>query len=319
MSNAKKIKFEKLKQFMKKAYYIFITTFLSIAIWGCGTNENKTVSNKTNSSKITAVSSITIINDIVKNIGGDKVDAKSICGVGIDPHTYKPKPNDPKLISQCEIVFINGFALEHWIEEMVRNSGGNKKVVTVTDGLIPMTDEKGFGDPDPHAWFNVQNVKTYAENISKALSEIDKTNEPYYKQNLNSYLKKLDSLEAWIKGEIEKIPKDKRVLITSHDAFRYFGKAYGMEVRGLQGISTEAKAQTEDVKLIIDLIKERKLNSVFIETSVNPKLLEEISKETGAKVGGTLFSDSVGDEGTLEGTYIGAVTYNVNTIVNALK
>jgi ABC-type Zn uptake system ZnuABC Zn-binding protein ZnuA len=293
-----------------------LTTLIlfALVVSGCGSDNNKQ-----KSGKIKTISSITIINDIVKNIGGDKVDAKSICGVGIDPHTYKPKPNDPRLVSESDIVFINGFTLEHWIEEMVHNAGGNKKVVTVTNGLTPMKDEKGYGDPDPHAWFDITNVKTYAKNIADALIEADKPNESYYRQNLESYTKKLDSLEAWTKAEIQKIPAEKRVLITSHDAFRYFGKAYGLEVRGLQGISTEAKAQTEDVKKIIDLIKERKLNSVFIETSVNPKLLEEISKETGAKVGGTLFSDSVGDEGTFEGTYIGAVTHNVNAIVNALK
>ncbi len=300
---------------MNKVYYAFAAIIFTLVMFGCSSKDD----NKTKSGKITAVSSITIINDVVRNIGADKVDAKSICGVGIDPHTYKPKPNDPRLVSESDIVFINGFTLEHWIEEMVRNAGGKKKVVTVTEGLTPMTDEKGYGDPDPHAWFDVKNVKTYASNIAKAFSEIDKPNESYYKQNLDTYLKKLDSLDAWIKVEIEKIPKEKRVLITSHDAFRYFGRAYGLEVRGLQGISTEAKAQTEDVKKIIDLMKERKLSSVFIETSVNPKLLEEISRETGAKVGGTLYSDSVGDEGTFEGTYIGAVTHNVNAIVNALK
>ncbi|MBE2217726.1 MAG: zinc ABC transporter substrate-binding protein [Ignavibacteria bacterium] len=298
----------------KRIFKLFTIILITPIILGCGGKDNKT-----NSGKIRTVSSITIINDVVKNIGGDKIEAVSICGVGLDPHTYKPKPNDPRLISESDIVFINGFALEHWIEEMVRNAGGNKKVVTVTEGLTPMTDEKGYGDPDPHAWFNVQNVKTYATNIEKALSEYDKPNATYYKQNLDTYLKKLDSLDAWIKTEIAMIPPEKRVLITSHDAFRYFGKAYGLEVRGLQGISTEAKAQTEDVKKLIDLIKERKLSSVFIETSVNPKLLEEISKETGATVGGTLFSDSVGNEGTPEGTYTGAVTFNVNTIVKALK
>lgn len=303
-----------MKLNFKRILSILTIVTLAVVSAGCGGKENKT-----NSGKIRTVSSITIINDIVKNIGGDKIEALSICGVGLDPHTYKPKPNDPRLISESDIVFINGFALEHWIEEMVRNAGGNKIVVTVTEGLTAMTDEKGYGDPDPHAWFNVQNVKTYAANVEKALSEYDKPNAQYYKQNLESYLKKLDSLDAWIKTEIALIPPEKRVLITSHDAFRYFGKAYGLEVRGLQGISTEAKAQTEDVKKLIDLIKERKLSSVFIETSVNPKLLEEISKETGATVGGTLYSDSVGDEGTPEGTYTGAVTFNVNTIVKALK
>jgi len=288
---------------------------VSLMFLSCGNNLNKTK----DSNKITAVSSITIINDIVKNIGKDKVEAISICRVGIDPHTYHAKPSDPKLISEADIVFINGFALEHWIEEMIRNSGGNKTVITVTEGLKPMTDEKGFGDPDPHAWFNAVNIKTYAENIANGLIGIDKENEEFYKKNLEEYITKLDSLNNWIKQQVEILLPEKRVLVTSHDAFRYFGEAYGFEVKGLQGISTEAKVQTEDVKKLIDMIKERNLKSVFIETSVNPKLLEEISKETGAKVGGTLFSDSVGDEGTSEGTYIGAVTHNVNTIVNSLK
>jgi ABC-type Zn uptake system ZnuABC Zn-binding protein ZnuA len=299
-----------------KAKLLTLTVFaVSLIFLSCGNNTIKTKDND----KITAVSSITIINDIVKNIGKDKVEAKSICGIGIDPHTYHAKPSDPRLISEADIVFINGFALEHWIEEMIRNAGGNKTVVTVTEGLIPMTDERGFGDPDPHAWFNVENVKTYADNIANGLIGIDKKNEEFYKTNLREYKAKLDSLNLWIKEQIETLLPEKRVLITSHDAFRYFGKAYGFEVKGLQGISTEAKVQTEDVKKLIDLIKERNLKSVFIETSVNPKLLEEISKETGAKVGGTLFSDSVGDEGKPEGTYTGAVTHNVNTIINALK
>jgi ABC-type Zn uptake system ZnuABC Zn-binding protein ZnuA len=224
---------------MSKSIITFPVLILLVFFAGCNRNSS---TKKTN--KITAVSSITIISDIVKNIGGDKVDPRSICGVGIDPHTYKPKPSDPRLVSESDIVFINGFTLEHWIEEMVINAGGNKKTVTVTGGITPMADEKGFGDPDPHAWFNVAYVKTYAQNIASGLSEIDRPNEQYYKQNLELYLKKLDSLDGWIRKEIEKIPAEKRVLITSHDAFRYFGKAYGMEVRGLQGISTEAKAQT---------------------------------------------------------------------------
>ena len=297
---------------MNKYLSIFILT-ASLIISGCGkTNENK-------SGKIKAVSTITIINDVVKNVGKEKVEAISICGVGIDPHTYKSKPDDVKEISKSEIVFINGFTLEHWIEEIIHNSGGNKAVVTVTNGVTPLTDETGHGDPDPHAWFNVLNVKVYADNIAKGLSDIDPANKDYYKKNAEEYKAKLDELDSWIKTEIAKIPQDKRVLITSHDAFRYFGKAYGLDVRGLQGISTEAKIRTEDVAKLIDLIKEKKLKSVFIETSVNPKVLEQISSETGATVGGTLFSDSIGNEGTPEGEYIGAVKHNVNAIVNALK
>lgn len=298
-----------------KKFFSLLLIIPIVIISSCNTKNQNT----NNSGKIKTVSTITIIDDIVKNIGGDKVETFSICGVGVDPHVYKAKPNDPKLISESDIVFINGFGLEHWIEEMIRNAGGEKPVVTVTEGLTPMTDEKGYGDPDPHAWFDVENVKTYAKNVAKGLISIDKPNEQYYINNLNNYLLQLDSLNNFIKTRTQELPENQRVLITSHDAFRYFGRAYGFGVKGLQGISTEAKVQTDDVKKLVDFIKERKLKSVFIETSVNPKLLEQISSETGAKVGGVLYSDSIGNEGTEDGTYIGAVKKNVNTIVNSLK
>jgi len=298
---------------MKIKLLILIGTVIFLS--GCKTDN----SDEPVSGKIVAVSSINIISDIVKNIGGDKVESYSICGVGVDPHTYHAKPSDPRLISKSNIVFINGFNLEHWIEEMISSAGSDLKKVTVSEGITPITDEKGFGDPDPHAWFDVKYAKIYAENIAKGLSEADPKNEDYYNENLKKYLTELDNLDNWIKEEIAKIPEEQRILITSHDAFRYFGKAYGLEVKGLQGISTEAKVRTEDFKNIIDLIKSKKIKSVFIETSVNPKLLEQISGETGVVVGGTLFSDSIGNEGTPEGSYTGAVRFNVNTIVNSLK
>ncbi len=292
---------------------IISVLIFSFFITGCNNRENSS------SDKIVAVSSINIISDIVKNIGGDKVESISICGVGIDPHTYHPKPEDIRTISQSDITFINGFTLEHWMEEIIDNAGGERPKIKVTEGITPKKKKKGFGDPDPHAWFNVQNVKIYAQNIAKGLSELDPDNKDYYNGNLENYSKQLDELDQWVKDQIATIPEGKRVLITSHDAFRYFGEAYGVEVHGLQGLSTEAKVRTEDVTRIVDLIKSRGLRSVFIETSVNPKLLEQVSKETGAKVGGTLYSDSIGDEGTEGGTYIGAVKSNVTTIVNALK
>lgn len=295
---------------------IIYCSFLLLLIQ-VGCRNNTSVPN--NNGKIKTVSTITIINDIVKSIGKEKVETFSICEVGIDPHTYKSKPSDPKLIANADIVFINGLNLEHWIEKMIQNSGGNKLVVNVSDGITPLTDESGFGDPDPHAWFDLIYLKTYAENIAKGLITIDKQNEKYYLANLEEYKLKLDSLDNWTKTEISKIPQEKRILITSHDAFRYFGVRYGIQVKGLQGISTEAKVQTNDVKKIIDLIKEKNIKAVFIETSVNPKMIQEITGETGAVIGGTLFSDSIGNEGTEEGTFIGAFKHNVKIIVNSLK
>lgn len=295
-------------------YKLLLLVILPFLFFSCKPRDEKYRKNK-----LLVVSSITIIADMVKEIGGDKVESRSICAVGIDPHTYKPKPSDPKIIAESDIVFINGLGLEHWIEEMIRNAGGNRKVVKVTDGIEPLKDEKGYGDPDPHAWFDIQFAKIYVRNIADELAELDKPNQSYYAENLNTYLARLDSLDSWVRKEISNIPQSQRVLITSHDAFRYFGKAYGLEVKGLQGISTEARAQTEDIRKIVDIIKERKIKAVFVETSVNPKLLEEISKETGAKIGGMLYSDSLGEENTPEGTYIGAFIHNVKTISLALR
>ncbi len=297
------------------AIRIFTLLCISVTICSCSKNESRNAAN----GKLKAVSTITIISNIVKSIGGEKVDAVSICGVGVDPHTYNPRPADPRTVAESDIVFINGLGLEHWMEEMIHSAGGNKEVIRVSEGVVPLTDEKGFGDPDPHAWFDLKNVKTYAMNIARALAEADTANAAIYNQNLKAFTDSLSALEEWTRQQISQIPEEQRLIITSHDAFRYFGKAYGVEVKGLQGISTESKVRTEDVKNLIDIIKQRKLKSVFVETSVNPKLLEQISSETGAGVGGYLYSDSIGNEGTEEGTFFGAFRHNVETIVNALK
>jgi ABC-type Zn uptake system ZnuABC Zn-binding protein ZnuA len=181
-----------------------------------------------------------------------------------------------------------------------------------------MKDDKGHGDPDPHCWFNASYAQTYVENILQGLIQIDPDNREYYEKNAEAYLVKLNELHAWTADQIIRIPESKRILVTSHDAFRYFGHAYNIKVYALQGISTEAKAQTKDVANMVNLVKTARLPAVFIETSVNPKLLEQIASETGAKIGGTLFSDSIGNEGTPGGSYIGAFKYNVETIVKAL-
>lgn len=294
-----------------KSLSILILLFV-LLLNGCGSN------NKRNNEKIVAVSTITIINDIVKNVAGDKVEAVSICGVGYDPHTYKSVPEDSRTIAKADIVFVNGFGLEGWINKLIEAAGGGKEIVTVTSGIQPLRDTKGHGDPDPHCWFNAQYAKIYADNIAKGLAKIDPENKEFYFNNAANYKLQLDSLDRWTTDQIKKIPQQKRILVTSHDAFRYFGLAYGIRVEALQGISTEARVQTADVGNLVKLIKSTGLNAVFIETSVNPKLIEQIALETNAKVGGTLFSDSIGNENTPGGSYIGAFKHNVNTIVNSL-
>lgn len=306
---------KELRSNMKKIIiFIFGLAIISALNISCTKTENNFSGNK-----IKAISTITIINDMVKSIGGDKVEGKSICAVGLDPHTYKSVPGDSKLIAAADIVFMNGFGLEGWITKLISAAGGNKPLIQVTEGIKPLLDDKGHGDPDPHCWFNAELAKVYVENILQGLISIDPENEQYYKENANAYKLQLDSLHVYTLQKIKSIPESHRILVTSHDAFRYFGEAYGIRVEALQGISTEAKAQTADVAALVDLIKKTKLPSVFIETSVNPKLLEQIASETEATIGGVLFSDSIGDPGTEGGSFIGAFRHNVNSITSALS
>lgn len=293
---------------------ILILLVITLTIISCSSNDRKLAGDK-----LVVVSTITIINDMVKNIGGDKVEAISICGIGFDPHTYKSVPGDSKIIASADIVFMNGFGLEGWIEKLIRAAGSNKPVFVVTNGIEPLRDDRGHGDPDPHCWFNARLAKVYVDNILSGLIVVDPENEDFFSQNAIAYKLQLDSLHSYATEMISQIPEQYRTLVTSHDAFRYFGEAYGINVEALQGISTEAKAQTADVAELVDLIKQLNLPAVFIETSVNPKLLEQIAAETQAKIGGVLFSDSIGDEGTAGGSYIGAFRHNVESITKALK
>lgn len=291
----------------------FILPVIIFTIFSCSVENEKSTGDK-----LVVVSTITIINDMVKNIGGEKVEAISICGIGLDPHTYKSVPGDSRIIASADIVFVNGFGLEGWITKLISSAGGNKPVFVVSDGIEPLRDVRGHGDPDPHCWFNAQLAKDYVDNILNGLIEVDPENADYYCETAEAYKLQLDSLHSYTLDMISRIPEKQRILVTSHDAFRYFGEAYGIRVEALQGISTEAKAQTADVAALVDLIKEFNLPAVFIETSVNPKLLEQIASETQAKIGGVLFSDSIGDEGTTGGSYIGAFRQNVETITKAL-
>jgi ABC-type Zn uptake system ZnuABC Zn-binding protein ZnuA len=297
---------------MKKIKIMLISAILIISFFGCGEQGNKS------GGKIIAVSSITIINDMVKNIGRDKVDAVSICGIGTDPHTYKAVPEDSRTIAKSDIIFVNGLGLEGWINKLIESAGEDKQVITVTNGLTPLKDSL-HSDPDPHCWFNAEYAKKYVDNIAEGLSKIDPSNKKLYFENAQWYKQELDSLHMWAVEEIKKIPERKRILVTSHDAFRYFGEAYGLQVEALQGISTDARVQTADVARLVNLIKSTGISAVFIETSVNPKLLEQISKETDAIIGGVLFSDAIDAEGTPGGSYIGAFRHNVSTIVEAMN
>lgn len=297
---------------MKKLW--MICSAIAVLTWnGCSPHGSKAVKEKP-----IAVATLTMIADMVAQVGGARVEVRCLMKPGNDPHIYEPVPGDLKLVADSDIVFINGLGIEGWIENLVKNAPGKRTTVTVTDGIEAIRSEAFHGDPDPHCWFDVKLAITYVDNIEKGLAAMDPSGADHYRQRADAYRKELTELDEWARAELAKVPAARRKLVTSHDAFHYFGRAYGFEVLAVQGVSTESQPNSADVIALIRKIRDAQVPAVFVETSVNPKMLEHVARESGAKIGGELFSDSCGAPGTPEGTYVGMVRHNVKTIVEAL-
>lgn len=265
-----------------------------------------------------AVATLTMVADMVQRVGGDRVEVRCIMKPGGDPHLYKPVPNDLRLVAQADIVFINGLGIEGWITDLIANATGRRPVVTVTDGMAAERSATFHGEPDPHGWFDVRNALVYVENIEKGLTQMDPAGAEHYRARAETYRAELRDLDAWVRRELARVPPARRKLVTSHDAFHYFGKAYDFEVLAVQGVSTESQPNSQDVVELIKTIRAAGVPAVFVETSVNPKMLEYVAEQAGVRVGGTLFSDSCGAPGTPGGSYVGMVRENVRIIVEAL-
>jgi len=267
---------------------------------------------------IKVVSSASIFQDMARNIGGDKITSYSIVPIGGDPHTYTPKPSDVELVSSADLILVNGLTFEGWITELIENSGTKAKVVLITEGVEAITSQKYHNASDPHAWMNARNGLKYAYNISAGLASIDPDNALFYADNGAKYSAEIKKADAYIKKQIATIPKEQRILITSHDAFQYYGRAYGITLNAIMGISTESEAQSKDVQRVVKAIKDNNVPAVFIESTINPKMLQQIASDTGVKIGGELYADSVGEPDSEAPTYIKMLTHNTDVIVNAL-
>jgi len=265
-----------------------------------------------------------MIGDLVKYIGQDKVELKTLMGVGVDPHLYKATQGDLRRLQRADVIFYNGLHLEGKMQDIFEKMARKKPVYAVTENF----DKKKlitFGQAhDPHVWFDVLLWLKAGQQVLEKLIANDLENQDFYTKNAKQYLAKLEQLDTWVKQKIQTIPDSQRLLITAHDAFGYFGQAYGMEVKGLQGISTATEFGLHDIKLLKEIIIQRHIKAVFVESSVPKKFLQSLVagiKEAGQdlKIGGELYSDAMGLSGTPEGTYIGMVKHNVNTMVGALK
>lgn len=273
------------------------------------------------------VATVGMIADIVREIAGPLAQVDSLIGEGVDPHLYKPTASDVKAMQSADVVFYNGLLLEGKMTDiLVKLASSGKRVHAVTEGLA---EESGYvlsGEDDhhdPHVWMDVQGWIAATRVVEKALSEFDSTNAAAYLANAASYREKLVALDGYAKTAVASIPEPQRVLVTAHDAFQYFSRAYGIEVRGIQGMSTESEAGVKDIEDLVSFLVERKIPAVFVESSVSDKNVRALLEGAAAKghtvvIGGELYSDAMGPAGTYEGTYLGMIDHNLTTMTRAL-
>jgi zinc/manganese transport system substrate-binding protein len=277
--------------------------------------------------KLPVVATFSILGDFVKNVGGDRVSVTTLVGPNGDTHVYQPSPADAKKLANAKVIIVNGFKLEGWMDRLVQASGTKASVIVATNSIKPREmanddDAKAGGHEhegvDPHAWQSIANARIYVANIRDALIAADPGGKEIYEKNTADYLAKLAAVEAEVKEAIAKIPAERRRIITTHDAFGYFGAAYGFEFIAPQGVSTETEASARDVAKIIRQIRAQKIPAVFLENVSDPRLVQRIADETGAKVGGTLYSDALSAGDGPASTYIDMMRHNIRQLSAAL-
>jgi len=278
---------------MKHIYISFVMLLFSTAVWA--------------QAPLKIITSASMFEDMTENLMTDEFTVQSIVPIGGDPHKYKAKPSDARNVQQADLILVNGLTFEGWITELIENSGTEAKIVRITEGIDVIGSLKYENSSDPHAW------------MSAANGLMRPSSKEAIEANYETYKAKLVKLDQDIEAAIKKIPVDQRVLITSHDAFQYFGDRYNVRLEAIMGISTEAQAQTSDIIRVTKVIQENKVPAVFIESTINPKMLQQIAKDNKVKIGGELYADSLGDEASSGSTYIDMLWHNTTTIVDALS
>lgn len=304
----------------------FPLLLLAIFAASCDKPTAQSAKSVVSAAPLKVVATIAMVGDLAANIGGERVKVTNIMGEGIDPHLYKASPGDVRLLSDADMILYSGLHLEGRMADLFVKMASRSTVVQVTDSI----DQKLLREPpefaghfDPHVWFDVTLWSTAAQRVADALIEKDPASKDLYTRNAQTYRAMLAELHAYAKDTIATIPQTNRVMVTAHDAFGYFGRAYGLTVLAIQGISTDSEASLQDINGLVDTLVSRKIPAVFIESSVPRKTIDALIEGCKARghtvaVGGQLFSDAMGKEGTLEGTYIGMVMHNVDTVTKAL-
>jgi manganese/zinc/iron transport system substrate-binding protein len=276
--------------------------------------------------RVTATTSM--VADVARAVGGERARVSGLMGPGVDPHLYKATAADVMKLQQANVIFYNGLLLEGKMQELFGQMARKKKFVYAITEDLPrdrlLEPEALGGHYDPHVWFDVPLWSLGADKVVEGLSEFDPAGRAVYEKNAAAFKRRLQALHEWALKKANELPPEKRILVTSHDAFNYFGRAYGFKVVGLQGISTVTEAGVADMAKLADFVKREKIKAVFVESSVSHATIERISKDAGVKIGGEIFSDAMGTPGEMEngydlGTYEGMIKHNLNTIVNGLR
>jgi manganese/zinc/iron transport system substrate-binding protein len=307
----------------RTVYLWLILAVLASGVWSCSSDDPA----RRSTGPWTIVTTTGMIGDLASHIGGDHVTVTSLMGPGVDPHLYKASEGDVGRLSGADLIFYNGLHLEGAMAEVLERLAERIPTVAVASGItdsLLLAPPEFKGNHDPHIWFDVSLWMRAADRVASALVEHDPVHAESYLESLAEYHKKLRRLHNYVVKMAATVPPDARVLVTAHDAFNYFGRAYGFEVIGLQGISTATEAGTADVQALAEFIAERRLPAMFVESSVPPRSIEAVQEAVRARgfqvqIGGELYSDAMGEEGTAVGTYIGMVSHNIETIVAALK
>ena len=264
----------------------------------------------------TVAASMSILADLIRQVGGPRVKVDALIGPGADAHVFQPSPADARRVAQARLLFVNGLGLEGWLGRLVQASGGKAKIITLSTGVKPLRAAQNI---DPHAWQDIANAKIYVSNIRDALVGIDPAGRDEYARRAAQYTIQLDQLDAGIRAGIASIPMARRRIITSHDAFGYFEAAYGMTFIAPQGVSTESEASSRDVARIIRQIRADKIPAVFLENMSDPRLMNQVARETGAVVGDRVFSDSLSDADGPASTYLAMMRHNLDAFTRALR
>ena len=306
----------------KKLGFLSLIFMLAVGLFACS-NANK---NSNTSEKLKVVATNSIIADITKNIAGDKIDLHSIVPVGQDPHEYEPLPDDVKKTSQADLIFYNGINLETggnaWFTKLVQNAKKeeNKDYYAVSDGVevIYLEGQNEKGKEDPHAWLNLENGMIYAKNIAKQLSAKDPKNKDFYEANLKNYLEKLEALDKEAKQKFNNIPKEKKMIVTSEGCFKYFSKAYNVPSAYIWEINTEEEGTPDQIKTLVEKLRKTKVPSLFVESSVDERPMQTVSKDTNIPIYEKIFTDSIAEPGQNGDSYYNMMKWNLDKIAEGL-